>query len=647
MAAFYPINAPLVNYFFQNYTETLSGAAIPLAGGKVFFFEDNDHTVEKPTYSNVFDPANPVVNTNPLVLNVAGATPIYYAEPGLYYIVVTGPDGNLNNPIWTFEHVNFEGGAGNGGENIINYIPNGQFLLYQYFEGTSVISKASTDIAYGGWTFERPADSTADDNVFFQRYNQWVADPSGNPRWAVNLVCENPDSGDAYKDIRIKFNDVNRFASATQKYTFSFNGLDNLAGNAPVDLYVIKNFGTGGSPTTETLIETFNLGATPTNLYIAFTFGTNAGKVIGTQDDDYIQLALRFRTNEPLNVVLTDMQMQAGDLASPVYPETTQKQDVAQALAGSIPIPDVSGFNIGLSPILTLSGWQFDDSMIGKVFESATGIVEFGELYCDGAQYNKRAYSSDGIPYARLQRKLSDPNNAYLPRYGTGPNYFSCINLAANALTVLNNTAGAATAATDGSIATGFSFSASLPGGKRQNVITTVAASAMPDGCFFNIYGFSSVSIPYYFYYVIDGVDTDPNVAGAQGFPVAINSTDIADEVAEKTCFEINTALFCVPDYRGLFFRAWDDGAGRDPDAASRTALGGTPGVGGDEVGTYQSDQFKSHIHQLSNYNVAASQSGGGATIDVISGFTPFNTTATGGNETRPINAYVMPVIKY
>ena len=101
-----------------------------------------------------------------------------------------------------------------------------------------------------------------------------------------------------------------------------------------------------------------------------------------------------------------------------------------------------------------------------------------------------------------------------------------------------------------------------------------------------------------------------------------------------------NAATFNLPDYRGRFLRGWDHGIARDPDRAARTAMA-TGGATGDSVGSVQMDAFKSHTHT------------GGATVSGTvnsSGSQVYSSTptgATGGNETRPINAGVMYCIKY
>ncbi|MCK8481058.1 tail fiber protein [Psychroserpens algicola] len=56
------------------------------------------------------------------------------------------------------------------------------------------------------------------------------------------------------------------------------------------------------------------------------------------------------------------------------------------------------------------------------------------------------------------------------------------------------------------------------------------------------------------------------------------------------------STTFNLPDYRGQFLRGYDNGAGNDPDAASRQDRG--DGTTGDYVGTTQDDEMSSHFHE-------------------------------------------------
>ena len=116
---------------------------------------------------------------------------------------------------------------------------------------------------------------------------------------------------------------------------------------------------------------------------------------------------------------------------------------------------------------------------------------------------------------------------------------------------------------------------------------------------------------------------------------------------------------FHLPDLRGRFLRGSTENmdpveaALRDPDYASRTAsnIGGNTG---DNVGSVQDDDYKSHrhIHQIEisnsyiygrpNGNRVASFGGGTMGDPSYVAYTSFD----GNSETRPINANVTYIIK-
>lgn len=137
------------------------------------------------------------------------------------------------------------------------------------------------------------------------------------------------------------------------------------------------------------------------------------------------------------------------------------------------------------------------------------------------------------------------------------------------------------------------------------------------------------------------------------------------------------STTFNLPDYRGMFLRGWAHGSATDPDAASRTNRGDS--TTGDNVGTKQADAIKTHTNSIdppstgtstdgshshgkqvlysqsnqaylssnasSPTNSASTTSDGSHShsVDIAA----FNSTYTGGNETRPVNIYVMYIVKY
>ena len=109
-----------------------------------------------------------------------------------------------------------------------------------------------------------------------------------------------------------------------------------------------------------------------------------------------------------------------------------------------------------------------------------------------------------------------------------------------------------------------------------------------------------------------------------------------------------------LPDLRGVFLRGSNYGASdnfRDPDAGSRVKRSGE--TAGNVVGSFQSDTFRSHNHPFNdkfNGTETVGENGGlvsgeGAGSDT---YTSENkqTSASGGNETRPMNAAVSFIIR-
>ncbi|UZE30454.1 phage tail protein [Pseudomonas asplenii] len=91
---------------------------------------------------------------------------------------------------------------------------------------------------------------------------------------------------------------------------------------------------------------------------------------------------------------------------------------------------------------------------------------------------------------------------------------------------------------------------------------------------------------------------------------------------------------FRLPESRGEFLRGWDHGRGVDA---------------GRDIGTFQSDAFKSHTHEYDNMQGGGARNSVSDTVAAASNATTETghiTSAAGGTETRPRNLSVMWCIK-
>jgi microcystin-dependent protein len=119
-----------------------------------------------------------------------------------------------------------------------------------------------------------------------------------------------------------------------------------------------------------------------------------------------------------------------------------------------------------------------------------------------------------------------------------------------------------------------------------------------------------------------------------------------------------NVNSFNVPDFRGRFLRGRDDSSFRDPDRTTRTAMS-AGGAAGDAVGSVQLDAFRSHTHAYAvSWDRIGHPNGSGDTSTGPNANQQYwrgnrdlvrnsPTSFEGGNETRPVNAYVNYIIKF
>jgi microcystin-dependent protein len=111
------------------------------------------------------------------------------------------------------------------------------------------------------------------------------------------------------------------------------------------------------------------------------------------------------------------------------------------------------------------------------------------------------------------------------------------------------------------------------------------------------------------------------------------------------------TPNYFIPDLRGLFLRGVSGTSINDPDKDKRLSPrlpgpGTNPGNSGNNVGSFQTDEIKSHSHTIVNGctddNVGNTMRGGIFARSRGQGIT----NVEGGNESRPVNAYVNYIIK-
>lgn len=571
----------------QVYIDKNSG--LPLANGIITFYQDKQRTVLKSVYTLSGDPSNTYVALpNPLRLSAVGTVqdkngnnvlPFYfpYNEQGnieLYYVTVESAEGKLQftREAWP----NTSNDQNSHEKDLINFIPNGQFLLHNTIPAQKnrvlgEISKPITDLAPGGWTFQRPEQSTAKDLVVFERFGSGVNNPSGYPRYAIRLENQLPSSGDLIKDLRISFRNVNRFASNTQSYSFSFAAQTNSGNTLTATLVLIKNYGLEGSPIEEKIITTVTISDAYSMINVPFIFGENQNKTLGLKDDDTVTIALRFPANSVFDVSLTDFMLSKGNNLVNEYPQITEQRVISQSLAGN-PVPALDGPDHCLPIYSSKKGFIFYKGDIGKIYSTVYPKPSEGELLCDGTRYLSTGISNDEIPYSRLAEKLWDEQLNYY-RYGTGANFVTAVlDSQKNRVRLTTNQPGAAIVSSVGT--SGFTITTEITGnnydlqafiGKDPKKIicqgTKVGSTSVPDAktSGFTIIDlrnssatnhlfqiectdskslagkwlqFSTTDVTYYVWFTVDDQGVDPKPASLTGIKIDLFSNQTADEVA-------------------------------------------------------------------------------------------------------------------
>lgn len=601
---------------------------LPLTAGIVTFYKDTARTIKKNVYKQTGSPPDYTYEALPNPITLSGVGTFADADGNdilIYLFPYEGsPDDDSNTVenyyitvessghILQFTRANIPGliqGNTQVLDDIINYIPNGQFITHTDIPESSdppfdagEVRQGITIIAQGGWTFERDDDSTAADFVTFDQFSGGgIYNPSGNPPYAVKVsTTDSGSGGELIKDLRVKFNNVNKFQTDpdnVQEYTFSFSSKsDNSNANLDITVWLIKNYGDGGSAQEEfQLGDTISLDTSYTTYSIPFDFGNNSGKTIG--DGSFIQLAIRFPTQSIFSAAATDFLLTLGNLEITQFPPETDADVMCRTITLRQPLAS-DGSDLYLPLIITPDGAAPDYSQIGWLFPSLSHDLQKSYLYADGSRYDPDEHSSDGIPYSRLWSVYTNNGTTFMPLFGTGIDFVSAcpVNEAfgtVNSFTLSTNQNGLVTNTADGGVATGFTFttptsgsnsgygfdarntsdtdvgsntifaintvagsiddadngpatsgftvltarssyaaSPSQPSPIRQIVQIVTTAATSLAGKYFLI---STVSAAYYIWYKVDGSGADPAVGGRTGILVNVSSTDLASQVAIST----------------------------------------------------------------------------------------------------------------
>jgi len=485
--------APSLEMLFRDKT---TGA--PLTGGKVYFYKEGT-TTPKNVYTISGTPPSYMFTAlpNPVTLNAAGAfaddmgnnvLPYYYPYDETdesiierYSIKVTDSSGTTQFtrdgwPVLTEESTTDK-------SDFINYVENPQFLTYNRIAEADVyqpvetqIYESDTPIAPGGWWYRRGSSGTGGiDFVSFEDFTTYSANPPASPNAYVVCQCTTPGSSYDYRYLSKRWYDVNKFQNTngdeSKVYQFVF-WANAVASAVEFDIKIIRYFGAGGgsvAPETVAASQTMAVGINKYSFEI--DFGDQTGVALGTTPS-YVEVAISLDPTASFNFKATDFiltdELAPGQTVNS-FPVQTNSVTLTDSIMGYLEDPQEDNSDLYLPLVRTREGVIADSSVIGRVDAFSCATVPDGYLLADGTSYPTYGYSALGIPYLRLQEKYWS-NTIYVPRYGTGADYFTAIVNATDdtKVAVILNTPGAYTAMADGST-TGLSYIDGSPGRSAPN----------------------------------------------------------------------------------------------------------------------------------------------------------------------------------
>lgn len=164
-----------------------------------------------------------------------------------------------------------------------------------------------------------------------------------------------------------------------------------------------------------------------------------------------------------------------------------------------------------------------------------------------------------------------------------------------------------------------------------------------PAGSYFTFSSNPTALRNFYVWFSIDDIGADPLIPGSTGIEIFLLSSDTPIIIRDRLRTTLNAYQYYVPDFSGLFPRYADPNMIYDFDGNFRWS--NVAFQGGANAGTFEYSQFLSHNHGMIQSLVNAGPDVN-ATSTVVPTITQ-NTNLSGGSETRPVNVYVYPYIRY
>lgn len=387
--------------FDSNYLQP-SGPNIPLAGGYIFFYEDENRNVQANTYSNVSDPNNPVVNPNPIQLGSSGDYTLFYLDDRFYYIVITDYTGDQSNPVQVIEHYNPSDVLSNISAFNDNFIVNPQFNypieFYHLTDDTGYVFESTTTVAWS-WEFLQDQDTETENYVTFNNVSGQQIE--GSPVFECVLNSSPVSSAETLKDFRaflgtVDFNQGNPLTFCAQMESKTGRSLT-------VNLYLELYYGMGGSDSQLILLNTFTVGTTLSKYSFSFTVPSISGFSVG--EDSYLAIRIQPGIQQVCIFGMTNVMVVPGNVSLPVFVDESEGFSKALILGDSTNISG-AGLYQNYSSYYYSNGMIFPYADTGTIVLCPTNLIQNFRAVCDGSSRLISGYTVNNIPNQRLYNAI-------------------------------------------------------------------------------------------------------------------------------------------------------------------------------------------------------------------------------------------------
>ena len=193
-----------------------------------------------------------------------------------------------------------------------NLIINGDFQEDCWQRGTSDTLTTTETYLPDRWYAVNSTASTI--TLTQQAFTAGQTDVPNNPKyfyrmsWLGTGGATSPQTGTRLEDVTKLSGD---------EVTLSYHAKTGT--DFDVEVYVVQNFGTGGSPSSEvvTLIDTESITSSWTKFEDTFTIPSVSGKTLGTNGDDYTEIRfLRNAGTAAGDLDISNVQLEFGDTAT-------------------------------------------------------------------------------------------------------------------------------------------------------------------------------------------------------------------------------------------------------------------------------------------------------------------------------------------